>query len=30
MKENIGIPDKRFEFEIPRGAEVIYAGPPKL
>lgn len=30
MKENIGVSDKTFEFEIPRGAEVIYAGTPKL
>ena len=29
LKENIGIPDKTFAFEIPRGAEVIHAGPPK-
>jgi outer membrane lipoprotein carrier protein len=30
LKENIGVPDKTFEFEIPRGAEVIHAGPPKF
>ena len=29
FKENMGIPDSRFEFEIPRGVEVIHAGPPK-
>lgn len=30
LKENIGIPEKTFEFRIPRGAEVIYAGIPKF
>jgi outer membrane lipoprotein carrier protein len=29
LKENIGLADRAFEFEIPRGAEVIHAGPPK-
>ena len=29
LKENIAIPDKTFVFDIPRGAEVIHAGPPK-
>lgn len=29
LKENIAIPDTMFVFEIPRGAEVIHAGPPK-
>jgi outer membrane lipoprotein carrier protein len=30
FKENIGLADRTFEFEIPRGAEVIHAGRPKL
>lgn len=29
FKENIGVGDKPFEFEIPRGAEVIHAGRAK-
>jgi outer membrane lipoprotein carrier protein len=29
FRENIGISDKAFQFEIPRGVEVIHAGPPK-
>lgn len=29
FKENIGIPDKVFQFQIPRGVDVIHAGPPK-
>lgn len=29
FKENIGIPDKAFQFQIPRGVEVIHARPPK-
>lgn len=29
VKENVGIADKTFEFEIPRGVEVIHAGRPK-
>lgn len=29
VKENVGIADKTFEFQIPRGAEVIHAGRPK-
>ncbi len=30
FKENIGVADKPFEFEIPRGAEVIHAGRAKF
>ena len=30
FKENIGLSDNTFEFDIPRGTEVIHAGPPKL
>ena len=30
FKENIGVGDKPFEFEIPRGAEVIHAGRAKF
>lgn len=30
FKENIGLSHNTFEFVIPRGAEVIHAGPPKL
>lgn len=30
FEENVGIPDKTFEFQIPRGAEVIHAGRPKV
>ena len=29
LKENIGLSDDVFEFDIPRGVEVIHAGPPK-
>jgi outer membrane lipoprotein carrier protein len=29
FKENVGIADKTFEFQIPRGAEVIHAGRSK-
>lgn len=29
MKENVGLPDKMFEFQIPRGAQVIHAGRGK-
>jgi outer membrane lipoprotein carrier protein len=29
FKENVGVGDKPFEFQIPRGAEVIHAGRPK-
>ena len=29
FKENVGIPDKTFEFQIPRGVDVIHAGRPK-
>jgi outer membrane lipoprotein carrier protein len=28
FKENVGLADKMFEFTIPRGADVIQAGPP--
>lgn len=30
FKENIGLADRTFEFEIPRGAEVIHAGRSRL
>jgi outer membrane lipoprotein carrier protein len=30
LKENVGVGDKPFEFQIPRGAEVIHAGRAKL
>lgn len=28
FKENVGLPDKTFQFSIPRGADVIHAGQP--